>query len=259
MNREILLCAIVSVCLSGRIAPAATNDSWKTLSSLHFLVKYTDTTDDALAKTVSERAESYYSTIASDLGYTRYQNFWLWDNRVKILIYPTAQSFADACDAPSWAAGRANAAQREIASYRQSGADFISALLPHEMSHLILGDFIGPERVPLWLTEGFAQWEQTTHDSLPAFPFLAQCFKIKDLVVLDIRKDSDRQRVALFYAQSLSVVGFLIKTRGGESFGHFCRALRDGKTVEAALIAAYPDDIPSLDVLETKWSKAVSP
>ncbi len=257
MKRNRLFSVTVALCLSCWIAPLATPATWKTLSSPHFLVTCT-AADEALGKTVSERAESYYSTIASDLGYTRYQNFWLWDNRVKILIYPTAQAFATACDAPSWAAGRASTARREIASYRQSGEGFLSSLLPHELSHLVLGDFIGHDRVPLWLNEGFAQWEQSSRESLPDLPPHGGRFKLKELVIMDIRRDNDRQRIALFYAQSASVVGFLIKTRGGESFGRFCRALRDGKTIDPALTAAYPDDLTSLDRLEAQWLKAVS-
>ena len=78
-------------------------------------------------------------------------------------------------------------------------------------------------------------------------------FKLKDLVVADIRKDSDPQRVAVFYAQSASVVGFMIRTYGGAAFGSFCKTLRDGKTLDAALTTAYATDLPSLDALEQKW------
>lgn len=239
------------------LSPAADAPPWQKVSSTHFIVMHTG--DAALAQKVSDRAESYYTTIAADLGYTRYQKFWLWDNRVKILLYPTAASFAAACNAPAWAAGLANIQKHEIASYRDSGEGFLSDLLPHELSHLILADFIGEDRVPLWLTEGFAMWEQggrkqdTNGQSLPVR------FALKELVVMDIRRDNDRQRVRVFYAQSASVVGYLIKTYGGDSFGAFCRALRDGKDIESALATAYHRDVPSLTILEQKWSSQGQP
>ena len=235
---------------------AADAVAWEKVSSTHFVVLHAE--DDKLAQTVSERAEAYYTEIAADLGYTRYQNFWLWDNRAKILIYPTAQAFATACNAPAWAAGRASAERREIASYRQGGETFLGSLLPHEMSHLILGDFIGKDHVPLWLTEGFAEWEQSRHLVRPV-PRPRHPFQLKALMAMDIRQDTDQKRVALFYAQAASVVGFLIRTRGGERFGAFCRGLRDGKTCEAALTSAYPDDFSSLDILEQKWLKSLVP
>ena len=230
--------------------PAAEEILWQKVTSTHFIVMFTS--EAAAAQSVSDRAEAYYSEIAADLGYTRYQNFWLWDNRVKILIYPTADAFTTACHAPAWAAGRANAERHEIASFNQSGESFLSSLLPHEMSHLILGDFIGQDRVPLWLTEGFAQWEQSRHLAT-SFPPPPRAFKLKDLMVMEIRQETNEHRVALFYSQSANVVGFLIKTWGGDRFGAFCRGLRDGKTVEASLATAYPADIPSIEILEQKW------
>lgn len=223
------------------------------VKSSHFLVMHHD--DEAFAQSVSDKAEVYYTDIAADLGFTRYQNFWVWDNRVRILIYPTAGIFAEACQAPVWAVGRASYARHEIASYRQSGAAFLTSLLPHELSHLILSDFMGKEQVPLWLTEGFAQWEQKGR-KVPGFA-KGQGFRLKDLIVTDIRQDPDQKRVAIFYAQSASLVGYMINTYGGTAFGDFCKALRDGKAVDAALAAAYSSDLHSLDVLEQKWLKSL--
>ena len=256
MKQRILFMILAG--LAGASGPLQAEDAvaWQKVSSTHFQIMHTG--DEALAKTVSERAESYYSTIASDLGYTRYQNFWLWDNRLRILIYPNAQAFSSACQAPAWAAGQASYKKHEIASYRQSGEGFLSSLLPHELSHLILADFIGAERVPLWLTEGFAQWEQSAHDTIPSLPPRIQRFKLRDLMVMDIRRDNDRQRVAIFNCECASITGFLIKTYGGESFGTFCRAIRDGKTCEAALAAAYPNDAPTVEALEERWLKAIA-
>jgi len=250
--------AAVLICLTGLIllpftGSAASTQDWQVVRSSHFLVMHTG--NEAMAGSVSEKAEAYYTTIAADLGYTRYQNFWVWDNRVKILIYPTVQAFATACQAPAWAVGRANYERHEIASYRQSGEGFLSVLLPHELSHLILSDCIGTTHVPLWLTEGFAQWEQEGRKTNA--PTRENWLKISALVTADIRQDTDRDRVALFYVQSASLVGYMIKSYGGEAFGNFCKALRDGKTVNSALATTYPGDIPSLDTLEQKWLNSI--
>ena len=248
-GRFLILTAILAFSASRSLA--ADSPAWQKISSSHFIVLHVG--DEALAKTVSDRAESYYSTIAADLGYTRYQNFWLWDNRVKILIYPSATAFSEACDAPAWAVGRASPQRHEIASYRQNGEGFLCDLLPHELAHLILSDFIGESHVPLWLTEGFSDWEQSGRKPPSSGRLMSHRFPLKTLFSMDIRRDTDRERVSLFYAQSSSVVGFLIKTYGGDSFGSFCRALRNGKDLAAALAAAYPHDAPSLDTLEQKW------
>lgn len=235
------------------LASAASSQDWQVVKSPHFIVMHRG--DEGFAKSVSDKAETYYTAIAADLGFTRYQNFWVWDNRVKVLIYPTAKAFAEACQAPLWAVGRASSSRHEIASYQQSGPGFLTSLLPHELSHLILSDYMGSAQVPLWLTEGFAQWEQ---EGRKAGGFMSgQGFRLKELMVADIRQDADSQRVAIFYAQSASVVGYMITTYGGTAFGGFCKALRDGKTVEAALSAVYASDIPSLEALEQKWLKSL--
>ena len=236
------------------LASAASTQNWQVVKSSHFLVSHTG--DEVFAKSVSDKAETYYTTIASDLGFTRYRNFWVWDNRVKILIYPTAKAFSEAYQAPLWAVGGANYSRHEIASYQQSGPGFLNSLLPHELSHLILSDFIGAGHVPLWLTEGFAQWEQKGRKSIGFAPEMG--LKWEDLMVADIREDSDQNRVTIFYAQSASVVGFMIATYGGDAFGSFCKALRDGKTIETALASAYSADIPTLDALKQKWLKSLS-
>lgn len=232
--------------------------NWAHLPSTHFIVQYQGA-EDTVARSVSERAESYYADIASDLGYTRYQNFWLWDHRVTIRLYPSAAAFTLACHAPAWAIGRADYDAREIDGYVQSREAFLTTLLPHEMTHLILADFIGRDRLPLWLNEGFAQWEQLRHQGSILPLGGREVYKLEELMRMDIRHDADTRRVALFYAQTASVVGFLIRQYGGEAFGNLCRQLRDGKSCDAALAATYHDAIPSTAALEAKWLKSLTP
>jgi hypothetical protein len=245
----------VGLCLGWTVC--AEDENWQIEKSKHFLVYYT--VDAVEAKEVLIRAERYYDAIAADLGFTRYGGFWLWDRRVKILIYPTAESFAIACHAPAWAAGRADVRLREIAGYHQGGKGFMEGVLPHEMAHLILNDFVGSDRLPLWVAEGFAQWEQYGRDphffgretqGMNRLPF-------EEWTRFDVRREPDRDMAARYYRQSASVVGFLIATFGGERFGRFCRALRDGKVMEKALESAYPDHVPGLAQLEAAWVKYV--
>lgn len=230
-------------------APAGTN-GWRTLKAEHFVVLHAG--DNAFAEAVARKAESCYASIAADLGYTRYHNFWRWDNRVKIILHATAADFMAATQAPAWATGRASHARHEIASFQQSGDAFLSTVLPHEIAHLIMADFIGADRLPLWLTEGFAQWEQE-HSGGAVAAGGGGWLPLADLMVLDIRKRHDTAWVGLFYRQSASVVGFMIATGGGERFGLFCRALRDGRTCDEALAKAYADLFPDTAALQREW------
>ncbi len=241
--------AAIGLALTAAGSEAGETGAWQVVKSQHVLVLHTG--DEAFAEKVAARAETYYDTIAGDLGFTRRSGFWLWENRMRILIYPTVEAFRTASNAPDWAIGRASSRHREIAGCREDGESFLATVLPHEMAHLILAEFIGAERLPVWLAEGLAQWEQSGRPRRPtaAGPW----FTVKDLMAMDVRQEKDGARAHVYYMQCASLVGFLVSSGGGDRFGRFCRALRDGKDVPAALASTYPDMARTLDDLEKAW------
>ena len=135
----------------------------------------------------------------------------------------------------------------------------MEGVLPHELAHLILNDFVSSDRLPLWVSEGFAQWEQSGRDTLSIVHGVqgVERLAFAEWAGFNVRREPGREMAERYYRQSASVVGFLIATYGGERFGRFCRALRDGKVVDKALEAAYPDHVPGLAQLEAAWVKYV--
>ncbi|HCD37891.1 MAG TPA: hypothetical protein DEQ77_04055 [Candidatus Omnitrophica bacterium] len=243
----------------------ASAQNWQELKSEHFIVYFEQ--DENFAKEVSYKAEVYYQRIASDLGYARYSNFWTWDNRVKIYIYKEKESFLKATNQPTWSEGMADYRNKQIVSYGWSKG-FVESLLPHEMAHLIFRDFVGFKgEVPLWLDEGVAQWAEEAkrreYKQL-AKQYLRQntLLSLDDMMRVDIRnvkevdkvhvrsiikKDGERlflfiggeSLVTLYYLESVTLIGFLMDKYGSVSFVDFCRQLRDGKSLQDALGAAY--------------------
>lgn len=63
--------------------------------------------------------------------------------------------------------------------------------------------------------------------------------------------------ITAYYVQSVSLVGFLIEKFGKAEFTNFCRALRDGKSLEEALISVYSIHIRSLSDFEEQWRKYI--
>jgi hypothetical protein len=257
----------------------AVSQDWRELNNEHFIVYSTG--DINFPKEVADRAEVYYRRIATDLGYPRYSEFWTWDKRVKIYIYPDHASFIAATGQPKWSEGVADYKKKEIISYAWSEG-FLESLLPHEMAHLIFRDFVGFKgEIPLWLDEGVAQWAEEfkkkqvramARDAFENDSFLS----LKDMMNLDIRKiqDSDRLHIRpirtkdgepgilflstenlinTYYLEAVSLVSFLIERYGSTSFAAFCRQLRDGKTVEEALRFAYPSRLTSIEQFEERW------
>lgn len=260
-------------------ATAALAQNWQELKGDHFLVYFTQDTN--FAQEILDKAEVYYSRIATDLGYPRYSEFWLWDKRVKIYIHPDQASFLKATGQPDWSHGMADYKNKRIVSYAWSKG-FIESLLPHEMAHLIFRDFVGFKgEVPLWLDEGVAQWtEETKRKDMKIMA--KQLFNrdtllsLYDMMKLDIRDVKDKDRVYIrsartkndekgvlflsgdnlvntYYLQAVSLVGFLIEKHGSSNFAEFCRQLRDGKTLDEALKSTYAPYIHNLGELENRW------
>lgn len=233
---------------------------WQEVRSEHFIVYYLE--DKPFAGEVSRRAEEYYRRIAADLGYVRYSGFWKWDERAKIYIYRTHEEFLEETNIPrKWAKGVARYEKKEIASFRAHG-DFLDGLLPHEIAHLIFRDFVGfplsGEGVPLWIDEGVAQWAEKNTKTRAGGLMRAHLrsgvhIPFSDLTELDVRKVDDQGMAHLFYVQSITIIDFLIQKYGGERFTRFARGLRDGKSVDAALSAAYTNYIAGINDLEKKW------
>lgn len=269
---------VLSACLLSPLKSALAQD-WQEVRGEHFLVYFAES--GQFAKDVLEKAEIYYRRIASDLGYPRYSNFWTWDNRVKIYIYPDRESFLKVTKQASWSEGMADYRKKEIISYAWKEG-FVESLLPHEIAHLIFRDFVGFKgEVPLWLDEGVAQWtEEAKRNAYKAMSkiYLGKntLLSLEDMMKLDIRNLNETERIHIrsihkanndrvilfiggeelvnaYYLQAVSIVGFLIEKYGANSFTDFCRELREGKTIAEALSRAYPASIRGIEELEEKW------
>lgn len=238
-------------------------ENWEFINGKHFVVYYKVAQDSSLAQTVARKAEEYYTRIADQIGYSRYASFWTWEERVKIFIFPDQQAFMQSTGQQSWSRGYANShslflRSRTIVTYRQN-QDFIDGLLPHEISHLILKDFVGLDAaVPLWFQEGVAQLCEA-NKKINADLVMRALIKRNEYIPFDlfmgsdIRQESDNRKVAIFYAQSVSVVDFLIRTYGSSNFGLLCRGFKDTKSFEEAMVSAYGGVLRSVDDLESKW------
>jgi hypothetical protein len=276
----VIFCIILA-CGFSFSTPTACAEDWLELKSEHFIVYFTR--DEKFAKEISNKAEFYYRKIGSDLGYSRYSEFWTWDNRVKIYIYPDEASFLANTGQPEWSKGVADYKKKRIISFAWSEG-FLEMLLPHEMAHLIFRDFVGFKgEVPLWLDEGVAQWEEEEKririkTVAAALLKNAMLIPLEDMMRLDIRAIKEKEVVYIhstppvdgkgdtlflsgdnlvhtYYIEAASLVGFMIEKYGSDNFAHFCRQLRDGKSLEEALRFAYPNRMADVKSLEKEWNR----
>ena len=235
---------------------------WQTVKGDHFVVYFYDRGHASTATHVLTKAEEYYDKVAYQIGYARHGDFWTWEDRVKIFIFPDQMSFLLTTGQKVWSKGYTVRdsklfESRAIVTFYQEES-FINNLLPHEIAHLVVKDFIGFERpLPLWFEEGIAQQQEIKDPSQEeGVVFLAksgQHIPFELLNMLDIRRESQELKVAVFYAQSRSIVEFLIKVYGRDAFERLCVNLRDGMDLLQALTNAYSGSIDSMAALERKW------
>jgi hypothetical protein len=130
--------------------------------------------------------------------------------------------------------------------------------IAHELTHVLVGHltFSCLGDVPTWLNEGLAVYaegdlEPSSRSQLDQ--------AISDDQLLSVRSLSGGfsevpSKAYLSYSQSYSIVKFLIETYGQDSMNSLLIALRDGNTIDEALLQVYGFDI---DGLENAWREAV--
>lgn len=232
---------------------------WKESRSTHFIVYYNNA-QESFVNRIIERSEDYYNKIADALGFRRY-DFWLWDKRAKIYVYDDAQKYQFFTGQPSWSAGAAISAEKIIYTFPNE-AKFMETILPHELGHIIFREFVGfnNSAIPLWLDEGVASYQEADKRQT-AMMLVKQAARGGNLIGIDglgsfsLFSAQSAESVSLFYAESLSIVDYLIKRFGSDRFVLFCQVLRDKKDLNEALRYTY--SFGSIKEFDAAWQKYI--
>lgn len=255
MKKYLLFFTFIFVFLSP--ANAQEPERWNATKSTHFIVYYKNSAEEFINQAVN-RAEEYYDYIADDLGFRRF-NFWLWDNRAKIYIYDSSRDYQSFTDQPEWSGGCAVVSRKVIHTF-VNAKGFMETVLPHEMGHIIFRELVGFDNnaVPLWLDEGVASYQQKLKYSLAGKTVRNAIEKgylinIESLAGLNPQFAMSNETVQLFYLEAFSIVDFLIKEFGKDSFVLFCQNLRDKRDLERAIASSYP--FSNIKELDRAWKK----
>jgi Peptidase MA superfamily len=131
----------------------------------------------------------------------------------------------------------------------------VTAILPHEVTHVVLADLFTEQQIPRWADEGLAvlaepRAEQAIRAAELQEPLEAgQVFDLRKLMAMDY---PDAKEWSLYYAQSVSLTRFLVEQGSPEKFVQFVQnSQRDG--TEGALRGTY--GIGGFTELQTKWTE----
>ena len=230
-------------------------NDWKIEKSKHFIIYYQEASSRYINKARSY-AEHYYKSITDYLGFRRF-NFWTWEKRCKIYLYPSREEYLKDTGRVSWSKGSVHVIKKEIVTYAWE-AEFFEHVLPHEMGHIIFRVLVGFEKkLPLWIDEAVAVLQEVDRAK-----YLAGARNLvrqgSHISLTELARASDYGQIepSLFYSQAASIVHFLLEKFGRNRFVIFCRCLRDGEGWEEALLSTYKFE--NLEGLEETWINSLS-
>jgi hypothetical protein len=250
----IRLTFLVSLCFI--FSSLAFAKDWEMFKGDDFIVYYRLNVSEEFAKTVMDSAEEDFRQISENLGLSRYQS-WPSEKRASIYIYSDEEDYIKNGGQAGWSHGAALISTKTIKTY-PSDAGFFDAILPHELGHIVLHEFVGPyANVPLWFDEGVAMYQEkakhigsmkVVQEALTKGQFIT----LNELTDMRLYSNSKRETVDLFYAESASIVHFMITQLGEGHFYRLCKELKENTRFIEAVPKVYMN-IGSLDDLNKKW------
>ena len=236
------------------IDPSHAKKMWEQQKGTNFIIYYRDVPED-FVNTVMEEAELSFKSVTENLGITRYEG-WHWAKRASIYIYKDENDYIQNGGQAGWSHGSALVTMKTIMTY-PAASGFFDSILPHELGHIILYEIVGPvANMPLWFNEGVAMYQEKakrlgSHQVVKKSIENGQFIPLTELTNMRLYKNSKDNDVELFYAESDSIVNFMISELGEARFYKLCRELKNYTPFESALPKVYMrvKDIKTLNKL----------
>jgi hypothetical protein len=179
-------------------------------------------------------------TLANDVLTSLEQRYnMVTTEQIYLSIFDNEQDFFEAVEGkiPPWAGGVAYPEINEIllvAPQYDISNQYIGFGIPHELAHMAIYDFVG-KPVPHWLDEGFAVFHQNRQNPeyLKVVKEAAQGNYLLNFDFISRGFPADSASAKLAYAQSRSMVDFLINRFGDPVFANLLDQLRTKELPEA--------------------------
>jgi len=244
---------IIALLLTFVFVFSARAETWSSIESEHFIVRFTESISSA--QEIQDIAESFYPQVTNDLGYSVKGKITIW-------FCESRKEFDRSVNAPiqDWAVGCAYPLQARIVildpAFSENRRINLSHLVKHEIAHVIFGLYVGEnlKNVPRWFNEGVAMYlsDDWTYSHYWAILTGTLSNSIIPLYRLSIDFPEMTSRAQIAYAQSYSVLTFMIKRYGNDALKECIRLIAEGKEFDEALAGATGAD---MEWLESRWLK----
>jgi hypothetical protein len=216
---------------------------WNHLQTEHFILHHDQ---KMFAAKVARMGEQFYDAISADLP--RLQDR-VAPQRSHIFLFRDPRDWAALVRGipgiDSWAASFVRGHAMYLQETGTATADKMG-MLAHEMTHLVFNRFL-PARLPLWLNEGLAEYygefayraargmgqsKRNAFRPLPAWTPLPELLEATAYPV-------DPAEVAIFYATSKYLTGYLLLRQPRDKWDTFFARLLAGEAAVPALLDTY--------------------
>ncbi len=211
---------------------AALRQSSATGASAQFTIRYDGSINEPLGAAVLASLGEAFKEFEQRFGSRPHQPV--------TVVLQTEATFREDVRNPPWASGINDGTIRAPVGGLDRVTPGLLRVLRHELAHSFLASATGGN-CPTWLQEGVARWleggDPTRDDALVAAA--AQAGHPPSLAALDqgfAGLSADDANLA--YAQSLSAVAHLLRTRGEPGLTRLIAALNDGMPAEEAFVVS---------------------
>jgi cell division septum initiation protein DivIVA len=212
------------------VAPAsdAIPSGWQALESGSFRVLYKSQT--ALAGEVSRTAESarkdMYERWAGPAGSH-------WSPRCDIYVHPSSAEYAKATGKPAGQPGHSTVGTRagQVVSRRidlcADDETLLDGSVPSEVTQVLVADLFADQPIPRWARIGMAALSESPESvaryqrAVPGLLREKKLFSVGPF--LDQTNFPDAAAITPFYAESVSLVSYLVQLKGPKAFTAFLR------------------------------------
>jgi hypothetical protein len=213
---------------------------------------------DSFARELMDTAQQTLSKLSNDTGAQL-------ERSVKIYIYANQTELLDALMFPQkWTGGVAFTQFGIIAipidpAAERAALSWGKRTIAHELTHLVTYQmtFNPYNDIPLWLNEGLSVYSEGELDANRQF-LLYKAIARDELISVHSLCGSfptDYEQALLAYAESYSLVEFLITSYGSDRMLQLLTTFKRGSTYNGALEEAYSFDVEGLD---SRWRAAIS-
>jgi hypothetical protein len=200
------------------------------------------------------------NAASEGLSFNETQSGLKAEGPIDLYIYASTDDLKEAIlYEPSWTGGQAFPDQNiVILGISPSDLDWGRDAIVHELTHVLVGHltFSCLGDVPTWLNEGLAVYSEGELD--PASERQLED-AIREDSLLTVRSLSSgfsevADKAYLSYSQSYSITRYLIEFHGQEKMTSLLVSLRDGLTIDEALMQTYGFNV---DGLEGAWRESI--